>query len=239
VTASLRDIKVYTTYPHNCSYLEDKEAVTLFVDPKLAVDRSLYSSLSSLGFRRSGSHIYRPHCEACNACIPCRIPVGKFRASRSQRRTWRRNSDVQVEECAAITDDAAYDLYRRYIESRHGDGDMYPPVREQYEAFLGNPWGFTRYYRYYLPAENGRQLIAIAVADFLDDGQSAVYTFFDPALARRSLGTYTLLWQIENAKKLQLEYLYLGYWIRDCQKMSYKSAFQPLQFRIDNVWTAV
>jgi len=239
VTASLRDIKVYTTYPHSCSYLEDQEAVTLFVDPKHVVDQSLYSSLSNLGFRRSGSHIYRPHCENCNACIPSRIPADKFRMSRSQRRTWNRNQDLVVEETSSITDDAAYDLYTRYIELRHKDGDMYPPVREQYESFLNNPWGCTRYYRFYSREEGQPALLAIAVADFLDDGQSAIYTFFDPTLVKRSLGTYTLLWQIENARKMGLDYLYLGYWIQNCQKMAYKSSYRPLELRINNCWTAV
>jgi arginyl-tRNA--protein-N-Asp/Glu arginylyltransferase len=121
VTASLRDIKVYTTYPHSCSYLEEQEAVTLFVDPKHSVDKPLYSSLSKLGFRRSGSHIYRPHCGACNACIPSRIPVAEFRMSRGQRRVWNKNQDLLVEETANITDDEAYQLYCDYIEERHSD----------------------------------------------------------------------------------------------------------------------
>jgi arginyl-tRNA--protein-N-Asp/Glu arginylyltransferase len=239
VTASLRDIKVYTTYPHSCSYLEEQEAVTLFVDPKHGIDKPLYSSLSQLGFRRSGSHIYRPHCEACNACIPSRIPVADFRMSRGQRRTWNRNQDMLVEETASINDDEAYQLYCDYIEQRHSDGDMYPPVREQYESFLNNPWGCTRYYRFYSEEDGRRHLLAIAVADFLDDGQSAIYTFFDPTAAKRGLGTYTLLWQVENARQLKLDYLYLGYWIRDCQKMSYKSSYRPLELRINNCWTTV
>ena len=160
--------------------------------------------------------------------------------SKSQRRAWKRNQDLTVEETPNIVDDASYELYRRYIELRHHDGDMYPPVREQYESFLNNPWACTRYYRFYAKGENSaRVLLAIVVADFLEDGQSAIYTFFDPDESRRSLGTYTLLWQIANAKKLGLNYLYLGYWIRDCQKMAYKSAFRPLELRINNRWTAV
>ena len=159
--------------------------------------------------------------------------------SRGQRKTWNRNQDLLVEETAEITDDTAYKLYSQYIELRHKDGDMYPPVREQYESFLNNPWGCTRYYRFYGELDGERKLVAIAVADFLDDGQSAIYTFFDPTLAKRSLGNYTLLWQIENAQKMGLQYLYLGYWIRNCQKMSYKSSYRPLELRINNCWTAV
>ena len=239
VTASLRDIKVYTTYPHDCSYLDDEQAVTLFVDPQQCVDQALYSRLSAMGFRRSGSHIYRPHCEECKACIPSRVPVADFCMSRGQRRTWNRNQDLVVEETPDISDDPAYQLYCNYIEQRHKDGDMYPPEREQYISFLNNPWGCTRYYRFYTEDGGQRSLVAIAVADTLEDGQSAIYTFFDPAQARRSLGTYTLLWQVEKAREMGLNYLYLGYWIRDCQKMSYKSAYRPLELCINNRWTAI
>ena len=240
MTASLRDVKIYKTYPHKCSYLEDREATTLFVDPAQTVDKTLYSSLSGIGFRRSGSHIYRPHCGACSDCIPARIPVTRFTPSRAQRRVKNRNQDITVEESFDITDDGAYELYAEYITLRHADGDMYPPSRDQYESFLNNPWDCTRFYRFYAPSQNDeKQLLAIAVADFLEDGQSAIYTFFDPHQAKRSLGTYTLLWQVENARKLELDYLYLGYWIRDCQKMAYKVDYRPLELRVNNHWAAI
>jgi arginyl-tRNA--protein-N-Asp/Glu arginylyltransferase len=240
VTASLREIKVYTTYPHDCSYLEDEQAITLFVDPQHEIDKSLYSRLSNIGFRRSGSHIYRPNCEQCSACIPSRIPAHNSQLSRSQRRVWSKNQDLVVEETMDIDDSSTYDLYRRYIEQRHLDGDMYPPQRDQYDSFLNNPWGCTRYYRFYKPGnDSAHTLIAVAVAVILEDGQSAIYTFFDPEEHKRSLGTYTILWQIENARSLGLEYLYLGYWIRNCQKMAYKSSFKPLELYINNHWSAV
>lgn len=235
VTSSLRDIKVYTTYPHRCSYLEDQQATTLFVDPGQAVDKALYSKLSLLGFRRSGDHIYRPHCAHCQACIPARIPVGGFMRSRGQRRIWQRNQDLGVVTTDKISDDEAFDLYRRYISLRHADGDMYPPEREQFEAFLSNVWDCTRYFRFY----DESKLVAVAVADALEDGLSAIYTFFDPEANRRSLGVYAILWQVEQARKLDLEYLYLGYWIQSCQKMSYKSDYRPLQVYVKNRWTTL
>ena len=236
MTASLKNIKVYTSEPHRCNYLEEHESIMLFVDPAHRVDRPLYSRLSTMGFRRSGSHLYRPHCESCNACIPARIPVADFCMSRGQRRTWNRNQDLVVEESPDIRDDDAYTLYARYIASRHWDGDMYPPSREQYTSFLNNPWDCTRYYRFYTQGKGRPVLVAIAVADFLDDGQSAIYTFFDPAQAKRSLGTYTLIWQVKNAHRTGLKYLYLGYWIKNCQKMSYKAAFAPLELRTNDGW---
>jgi arginyl-tRNA--protein-N-Asp/Glu arginylyltransferase len=233
VTSSLRDLKVYTTYPHTCSYLSDQEATTLFVDPRQPVDQKLYSKLSVLGFRRSGNHIYRPHCTHCNACTPARIPVAGFAPRRGQRRIWQRNQDLRVIGTDDINDDAAFDLYHRYISLRHSDGDMYPPDREQYQAFLNSVWNCTRYFRFY---DKG-QLIAVAVVDQLEDGLSAIYTFFDPLADKRSLGAYAILWEVEQAREMGLDYLYLGYWIRDCQKMSYKADYRPLQVYINSRWT--
>jgi arginine-tRNA-protein transferase len=226
----MRDLKVYTTYPHSCSYLEEQEATTLFVDPRQQMDKKLYSNLSLLGFRRSGNHIYRPHCTHCEACIPARVPVASFSPKRGQRRTMKRNQDLIAVRTEDIRDEAAFDLYRRYIEQRHSDGDMYPPDREQYESFLNNAWNCTRYHRFYA----GAKLVAVAVVDELMDGLSAIYTFFDPGEDRRSLGSYAILWQIEYARDLGLDYVYLGYWIRDCQKMAYKSEFRPLDPMVRN-----
>jgi arginine-tRNA-protein transferase len=231
----MRDLKVYTTYPHSCSYLADQEATTLFVDPRQRMDQKLYSHLSLLGFRRSGSHIYRPHCTHCEACVPARIPVNEFKPKRGQRRTWNRNQDLQVQCSDNIRDREAFELYCRYIRLRHADGDMYPPDREQYESFLNNAWDCTRYYRFY----EGETLQAVAVVDQLLDGLSAIYTFFEPDADRRSLGGYAILWQIERAKELGLDYLYLGYWIRDCQKMAYKSEYRPLELYVNNRWASL
>ncbi len=233
MTSSLRDLKVYTTYPHTCSYLRDQEATTLFVDPRQPVDQKLYSKLSVLGFRRSGNHIYRPHCTHCNACTPARIPVAGFEPRRGQRRIWQRNQDLRVISTDDINDDAAFDLYYRYISLRHSDGDMYPPDREQYQAFLNSVWNCTRYFRFY---DKGR-LIAVAVVDKLEDGLSAIYTFFDPLADKRSLGAYAILWEVEQAREMGLDYLYMGYWIRDCQKMSYKADYRPLEVYINSRWT--
>ncbi len=232
MTSSLKELRVYTTHPHNCSYLEDREATTLFVDPHQEVDQQLYSALSALGFRRSGSHVYRPHCNPCTACIPARIPVQQFVPNRAQRRTHKRNRDLFVERTFDIQDDQAYDLYRRYIEARHADGDMYPPDRDQYEGFLNDAWDCTRYYRFY----QQQRLIAISVVDVMLDGLSAIYTFFDPELDERSLGAYAILWQIDQTREMGLQYLYLGYWIQNCRKMAYKAAYQPLELFIDHRW---
>lgn len=232
MTSSLRDLKVYTTYPHSCSYLQDREATTLFVDPRTSVDSNLYSQLSVLGFRRSGGHLYRPHCNGCNACVPARIPVQKFVPSRSQKRAWKRNHDLQITPVDSIQGDDYYQLYERYIELRHEDGDMYPPNREQYESFLSDEWGVTRFYRMELDS----QLVGMAVVDCLNDGLSAIYTYFDPDLEARSLGTFAILWQVKLAQEMGLEYLYLGYWIRNCGKMAYKINYRPLELYVNGRW---
>ncbi len=232
MTSSLRDLKVYTTYPHSCSYLPEQEATTLFVDPRTPMSSALYSQLSLLGFRRSGSHLYRPNCSNCSACIPARVPVGSFEPKRNQRRAWRRNRDIEVRELDDISSDEPFELYRRYIEERHHDGDMYPPSRDQYQSFLSAEWGVTRFYGMFLDD----RLVGVAVADVIDDGLSAIYTFYDPDLQDRSLGTFAVLWQIEAAREMGLDYVYLGYWIKQCQKMAYKIQYRPLELYVNGSW---
>lgn len=232
--SSLGDLKVYATYPHDCSYLEDQEATTVFIDPKAEIDGPLFSQLSEQGFRRSGPHIYKPHCRLCNACIPSRIPVADFTPNRTQRRLLRRNADLAMVELADIDDERCYRLYHDYICHRHRDGDMYPPSREQYLSFLTRQWGVTRYFGFCLQDE----LIAVAVMDRLERGMSAVYTFFDHQQPRRSLGAWVILQQIALAHQLGLQHLYLGYWIEQSPKMAYKSNYRPLEIYRDGRWQA-
>ena len=234
MTASLRDIRVYTTFPHACSYLAEQEATTLFIDPRQTVSVDLYTQLSIMGFRRSGDHLYRPHCSRCNACVPSRVRVADFKRSRSQSRVWKRNQDLRVVEQPSIDDDEAYELYRGYIEGRHADGDMFPPDRDQYRSFLNNGLGCTRYFRFY---EEDR-LIGVVVADQMLDGLSAIYTFYDPASEKRSLGTFAVLYQIEQVIREGLDYVYLGYWIQNSSKMNYKARFQPLELLQNGTWQA-
>lgn len=229
----LSNLKLFATQPHPCSYLDDREATTLFIDPEASVDIGLYSQLSELGFRRSGSHLYRPHCARCQACISCRIPVAGFRPNRNQRRCWRRNRDLTLAFTEHIQTDEHYQLYADYIATRHRDGDMYPPSRGQYEAFLSSEWGLTRYLEFRL---EGR-LLGVAVCDQMENGLSAVYTFFDSREYRRSLGVYAILAQIDRVKNQGLDYLYLGYWIKQCQKMEYKTQYRPLELLINRRWT--
>lgn len=230
--SDLSNLKLFTTAPHPCSYLTQKQATTLFVDPEAKIDGPMYTQLSQLGFRRSGSHLYRPHCTDCHACISTRIPVKAFKLSRSQLRCMKRNQDLTCRFVDTIFTDEHYALYESYINTRHKDGDMYPASRSQYEAFLSSEWNLTKPVEY---RHNGR-LLGVAICDLLSDGLSAVYTFFDCEQARRSLGIYSVLIQVEKARELNLDYVYLGYWIRDCQKMSYKTQYRPLEMLVDKRW---
>ena len=228
----LSTLKLFATQPHPCSYIDGEQATTVFVDPEAKIDVTLYSQLSLLGFRRSGGHLYRPQCSNCQACMSCRIPVSLFRPNRSQRRCWQKNRDIQITPNERIDTLEHYNLYSRYIESRHQDGDMYPPSEEQYKAFLTSEWGSTRYLEFRLDGE----LIAVSVCDYLDDGLSAVYTFYNAELSERSLGKFAILAQIYRAQEMGLSYVYLGYWIKQCEKMNYKTDYRPLELLVNRRW---
>jgi len=225
---------VFATRPHPCGYLPEQQATTLFVDPDAPMDAELYEQLTLIGFRRSGSHVYRPHCSRCRACISARIPVADFAPNRSQRRLFRRNRNLRARLVEDLEAPEYYRLYERYLCARHRDGDMYPPSSEQFHDFLGSQWQTTRYVRFDLEDS----LLAVAVIDLLDRGLSAIYTFYDPAPEHsvRSLGTYAILWQVEWARQLGLDDVYLGYWIRNCPRMSYKSNFRPLELLLHDRW---
>jgi len=235
ISSDLKKIRLYLTESHPCSYLEGRDAVTAFVDPKLQISGDVYSHLSLLGFRRSGEYVYKPHCLSCKACIPARIPVASFKPNRSQRRCLQKNADIVVTSSDSIDLAEHYALYARYIDRRHSDGDMYPPSLKQFETFLGSAWDCTRY----LEFRRDGALVCGAGVDWLSSGLSAIYTYFDPDLGDRSLGIHAILKQIDLTREYHLDYVYLGYWIRDSGKMRYKSDFHPLQLYVDNTWLNV
>ncbi len=190
--------------------------------------------LTDLGFRRSGEHIYRPWCEGCGECKSVRVPLNHFKVSKSQKRVLKRNQDLEVSFEMPSSSDEVYHLYADYINQRHSDGDMYPPSLEQFESFLcqGPAASNTRFICFRLE----QKLLAVAVVDMLPKGLSAIYTFFDPAYDVRSLGRLAVLWQIRWAQSQAMDFVYLGYWIKACQKMAYKAEYRPLQVFEDLVW---
>lgn len=228
----LAHLKFYATQAHPCSYLPTEQATTLFLDPSQPMDAQVYAELSEVGFRRSGDHLYRPHCQKCSACVPARLPAADFRPNRQQRRILSRNADLQVQAVRPAFSEEYYELYARYIEQRHADGDMYPPNREQFSTFLVRDLPFSRFYEFRL----GNQLLAVAVTDVLPNGLSAVYTFYDPNQEQRSLGRFAILWQISETLRLGLHAVYLGYWIKNCRKMNYKTQYRPIELFVNQHW---
>ena len=220
------------TPTHQCSYFPDRQAVTLVVDPICPIGKSTYTGLSELGFRRSGEHVYRPHCGTCHDCIPVRLPASTFRPNRSQRRTLKRNQNLQVIEQESEFRPEHFELYRRYVETRHPDGGMDDSSPEQYMQFIHADWCTTRLFEF---RQDG-VLVAVAVTDILDDALSAVYTYYDPDRLRLNLGTYAILWQLQECRRRALDWLYLGYWIPENDKMQYKSRFQPQEFFDGQQW---
>ena len=229
-------LQLYLTGEHACSYLEAREARTLFVDPLARIDAQRAQWLQQIGFRRSGPHFYRPACRGCQRCVPVRIPVADFAPNRSQRRTARRNdAELRLAVRPAMLDPEHYALYERYVLSRHGDGDMADEVSvATYMRFLLAPWGgSTRFLELRLHTDAAHvqegPLLAVAVTDLFSNALSAVYTFFDTDHADRGLGTYAVLTQIREAARLGLDHVYLGYWIGESRKMAYKSQFRPIE----------
>ncbi|HET7371354.1 MAG TPA: arginyltransferase, partial [Gammaproteobacteria bacterium] len=218
-----------------CHYLEGRRARIVVLNDEAPLEKRMFSYFSDRGFRRSGSYLYRPACAGCQACQSLRIPVDNFRPNRSQRRTLKRNTDLSIRTLAPHFDDEHYALFRRYIESRHRDGGMEDTSRDAYMSFLDGGWTDTLFYEF----RAGRRLLAVAVADRLADGLSAVYTFFDPDEADRGLGNYAILTEIDAARRGGLSWLYLGYWVGDSEKMHYKNRFRPHEILTADGWQLV
>lgn len=228
---SLYDLRMFLTTDYSCSYLPGRLARNLVADPAVT-DNHLYTQLAALGFRRSGEHIYRPHCRGCTACRSLRVAATQFQPNRAQRRVWARNQDLQVHVLEAKFQDEHFELFARYIETRHPGGGMDPASPDNYWSFVTSSWCPTWLYE----LRSDQRLLAVAVVDRLADGLSAVYTFFDPSEEARSLGTFAILWQIAEARQLGLDWVYLGYWVEPCAKMAYKARFNPHEIFVAERW---
>lgn len=230
--AMVQALQFYSTAEYPCSYLPQRHARSEVVAPAHLVDAPVYSRLIEQGFRRSGLFTYRPQCRSCQACQPIRVDVQRFRPSRTQRRVMRRHQDLQATILPLRWVSEHYQLYYRYQKTRHAGAGMDEDTEKQYSQFLLSSGVESRLVEFRAPDGSVEM---VALIDLLDNGLSAVYTFFNPDAAG-SLGTYGVLWQIDRCHEMGLPWLYLGYWISESRKMSYKSRFQPWQILKNGQW---
>lgn len=230
-------LKLGVSQTQACNYLPGRQERLLFTLPDEPLDASFYQQLLALNFRRSGEQIYTTYCEDCQQCQSVRLQSNDFQLNSNQRRLWNKakRSDwryqlVQQEDKNYCTE-KYYELYRSYINNKHSDSPMAPASPEQMSYLWQTQWLQVRFLEQYL----NNTLVAVTVVDCTADAFSAVYTFYQTGHTL-AYGTLAILAMIEQAKLEQIHFVYLGYYIEHCQKMSYKAKFLPQQRFIGGEW---
>ena len=231
----ISQLDFYLSTEHDCSYL-DRLAQNIFLDPNSLPNLAQYQKLLELGFRRSGKNLYRPHCPGCSECISVRVNVNEFMPKKSQKRCYKKNQDIIYKSISDDFSQEHFELYRKYLKSRHQGEGMDESTKDDYINFLTSSWSHTQFLEF--RQKDSNHLVAVAVTDIVNNALSSVYTFFDTdeKYQKRSIGVYAILSQIAYAKSMGLKWVYLGYWIRDNQKMSYKNQYKPAQILVNNEW---
>lgn len=223
----------FATAPMPCPYLPGRMERRLVTELIGRDASAMHDVLSISGFRRSHTIAYSPACPGCDGCVPVRIVARDFKPSRTQRRVWAVNGDLGIEENPPVATDEQFELFAEYQKTRHAGGDMERMEQRDYQALVEDTTVETMIAEFRDP--DGK-LVAACLTDRLGDGLSAVYSYFDPNVPKRSLGVYMILWLVERAREFGLDHVYLGFWIADCAKMSYKTKFRPLERYSTDGW---
>jgi len=233
-----RQLRFFLTAPSPCPYLPHRDERKVFAHLPLTDGAAINDALTLAGFRRSQNIAYRPACEACEACISARIPVADYPFSRSERRVLERNGDLVRHMVEAEATMEQFELLRRYLLARHADGGMADMTWPDYLAMVEDTPVRTHVIEYRLPPNGNApgELLACALVDALADGLSLVYSFYEPGLRRRSLGSFVILDHVIQAGALGIPYVYLGYWVQGSPKMDYKARFRPVEVLKNQSW---
>jgi len=224
----------YVTAPQPCPYLDGRMERKLFTALQGENASELNDSLSGQGFRRSQNVLYRPSCADCASCLSARIDVSAFKPSRSQRRTIKRNIGLDRRATSPWATEEQYDLFRRYLDSRHADGGMADMDVFEFAAMIEETPIRSRVIEYVDQVSD--ELVGVCLTDVLSDGVSMVYSFYGPDRPKDGLGNYMILDHIEIARAAKLPYVYLGYWVPGSQKMGYKAKFSGLEVYLGGDW---
>ncbi len=233
-----RQLRFFLTAPSPCPYLPGRDERKVFAHLPLSEGATVNDSLTQVGFRRSQNIAYRPACDGCDACVSARIPVDGYPLGRSERRVLDRNEDLEGHLVEAEATMEQFELLRRYLTARHASGGMADMTWPDYVAMVEDTAVRTHLIEYRTTSEDSGpgDLIACVLVDILHDGLSLVYSFYDPAQTRRSLGSFVILDHLRQAQAAGLAFVYLGYWVSGSVKMAYKARFNPLEVLKPGGW---